>query len=169
MENVQTAIFNTEPVLEVDERLVEDLRQRAWKSPTRRFRLCLHTSIEETVQEMIVVHCRDNYSRPHSHKVPLTYVVLDGELRVLFFNGTGQVTRSVDLGGDGARKPFALRIGAGIWYMPVCMTPQVVFYETITGPFHRDTTNVWAPWSPNEKDLEGIRAYRQQLGIPHEA
>jgi len=74
------ALFNTDDVLSVDDALVETLKGRARTSPSRRFRLCLHRSAEEAVQEMIVVHCRDNYSRPHRHTVASSAVV-DGTSR----------------------------------------------------------------------------------------
>lgn len=165
MKETDEALFNTEALLQVDCGMIAKLKTLAERSPTRRFRLCLHQSTEEAVQEMIVVHCRENYSRPHAHRVPLTYLVLDGALRVLLFDDSGAVTHSIDLSPFGSGNPFALRIEPERWYMPVCMTSQVVFFETKTGPFRRDATNVWAPWSPAEDDTAGIAAYRRSLGI----
>jgi cupin fold WbuC family metalloprotein len=164
MKEADGALFNTAAVLQVDAALIEELKARARATTKRRFRLCLHTSTEDAAQEMVVVHCRDNYSRPHAHRSPLTYLVIDGELRVLLFDGDGKVTRTVDLGSFDRGKPFALHIEAESWYMPVCMTPEVVFYETKWGPFREDT-NLWAPWSPAEDDAPGIAAYRRTLGI----
>jgi glucose-6-phosphate isomerase len=160
-----TARFNRAGVLAVDEELLAELKALAEQSPSRRFRLCLHSSTDDPAQEMIVVHCRDNYSRPHAHRSPLTYLVIEGSLRVLLFDDAGNVTRSIDLGARGGGSPFALRLEAGLWYMPVCLTPQVVFFETKWGPFRRDTTNLWAPWSPAEDDVEAIKDFRRGLGI----
>jgi glucose-6-phosphate isomerase len=113
---------------------------------------------------MIVVHCRDNYSRPHKHAVPTSCLVLKGELTVVLFDDAGRETRRIELAADAAR-PFALRIGPDVWHMPVCRTEQVVFYETLTGPFERDRVNVWAPWSPPEDDREAIARYLRSLGF----
>jgi glucose-6-phosphate isomerase len=156
-------------VLTVDAQLIEELKARAQAAPSRRFRLCLHASTEDPIHEMIVVHCRDNYSRPHAHSSPLTYVVLDGEMQVLLFDDNGTVTNTVDLRAFGSGKPFALHLESGRWYMPVCITPQVVFCETKAGPFRGDDTNTWAPWSPAENDEAGIAVYRRKLGISFDA
>ena len=160
------ALFNTQALLQVDGTMIERLKALAERSPTLRFRLCLHRSTEDAVQEMIVVHCRHNYSRPNAHSVPLTYLVLEGTLRVLFFNDEGAVRSSTDLGPFVGGKPFALRIEPGHWYMPICISQQVVFFETQAGPFRRDVMNRWAPWSPAEDDAAGIAAYRRRLGLP---
>jgi cupin fold WbuC family metalloprotein len=164
MREADGALFNTDTVLTIDGFLVEELKARARRSPRRRYRLCLHHATDDAVQEMIVVHCRGTYARPHSHGTPLTYLLLDGELRVLFFDDAGAVTDSVDLGPFGSAKPFALRIAPGRWYMPVCLTPQAVVFESKAGPFRRDASNIWAPWSPAEDDPAGIDAYRRHLG-----
>lgn len=165
MTEARQARFNTAPALAVDSVMIAELKRRALGSPTRRFRLCLHHTTAEAVQQMIVVHCQDNYSRPHAHKVPLSYLVLEGALRVLLFDDTGTITERIDLQPFGGTQPFALRLEPGQWYMPVCMSLQVVFFETKTGPFEREATNLWAPWSPEENDGAAIDAFRRKLGI----
>lgn len=162
------ALFNTGDVLEVDRKMIEVLKERARRAPTRRYRLCLHQSPDEVVQEMVIVHCRDNYSRPHRHTAPSSCTILEGELSVFLFDGDGKVSGRIDLGTQGSGKPFALRLGAGVWHMPVCRSEQLVFYETMTGPFERESANDWAPWSPDEDDTEGISAYLRALGIDWE-
>jgi glucose-6-phosphate isomerase len=159
------AFFNTDDVLSVDAKLVETLKKRALASPSRRFRLCLHRSVEEAVQEMIVVHCRDNYSRPHRHDVASTAMILEGEMTIVLFDDAGNVTERIEMGPRESGKPFTVRVGPRIWHMPVCRTPQLVFYETLEGPFERERMNDWAPWSPNEDDAKGIAKYRAALGF----
>jgi len=165
MRESNQALFNTDAVLTVDEEMIAHLKERALTAPHRRFRLCLHESEEEQVQEMLVVHCRENYSRPHYHHAASTCVILDGALTVFLFDAAGNVTETVELAARGSGKPFTLRLGPNVWHMPVCRTPQLVFYETMTGPFRRDEVNVWAPWSPAEDDAEGIERYLGKFGI----
>jgi glucose-6-phosphate isomerase len=165
MRESNQALFNTDEVLLVDDDLVAELKRRALDAPTRRFRLCLHQSPEDAVQEMIVVHCRDNYSRPHSHSVATSMMILEGELTVLLFADDGEVTRRIEMGARASGKPFALRLEPGGWHMPVCRSEQLVFYETQAGPFVRERVNVWAPWSPAEDDPAAVAGYMRSLGF----
>jgi cupin fold WbuC family metalloprotein len=165
MRESNQALFNTDEVLVVDQTLITHLKERALKAPQRRFRLCLHHSSDEPVQEMIVVHCRENYSRPHYHRAPSSCMILEGELTVVLFDDAGHVTQRIEMGARESGKPFTIRIGPDCWHMPVCTSKQLVFYETMTGPFERDTVNVWAPWSPAEDDPEAIAAYLRSLGF----
>lgn len=165
MRDSEHALFNEGDVLVVDADLVAQLKRRALTAPHRRFRLCLHQSEAEAVQEMLVVHCRDNYSRPHAHPIPSSLLVLEGALTVFLFAADGAVLRRIELGESASGKPFCLRLEAGVWHMPVCRTPQIVFYETMTGPFRRDDINQWAPWSPAEDDPDGIEAFLAGFGV----
>jgi glucose-6-phosphate isomerase len=159
------ALFNTDAVLAVDDDLIQYLKKRARTAPSRRFRICLHQSAEEAVQEMIVVHCRENYSRPHRHAAATSCLIIEGDLTVVLFDDDGRETRRIELGTRDSGKPFTLRLGPDIWHMPVCRSEQLVFYETLEGPFERERVNVWAPWSPNEDDAEGIARYLRSLGF----
>jgi glucose-6-phosphate isomerase len=165
MRETDQALFNDEDVLVVDAALIEKLKARATRSPSRRFRLCLHRSREDAVQEMIVVHCRDNYSRPHAHHVASSMTILEGEVTVVFFDDRGNEIRRVAMGAKDSGKPFALNVGAGVWHMPVCTTAQLVFYETQAGPFERERVNLWAAWSPAEDDPRAIARYLKALGF----
>jgi len=160
------ALFNADDVLEVDQSLIDLLKQRALDSPSRRYRLCLHQSADESVQEMIVVHCRDNYSRPHHHPTTASsMMILEGELTVVLFDDDGNVTQTIDMAARESGRPFTLRLASRCWHMPVCRSEQLVFYETMTGPFRRDDMNAWAPWSPAEDDADAIAAYLESLGV----
>ena len=166
MRESNQALFNTEDVLRVDQSLIDELKRRALTAASRRFRLCLHQSPDELVQEMIVVHCRDNYSRPHHHPTTASsMMILEGEVTVFLFDAAGRVTEQVELGTQASGKPFTLRLAPDVWHMPVCRSAQLVFYETMTGPFRRDAINAWAPWSPAEDDEPAIAAYLTALGI----
>jgi len=92
-------------------------------------------------------------------------LVLEGELRILLFDDQGRVTDSIELGAAGGGKAVAAHLQARTWYMPVCTTSEVVFFEVKAGPFERDVANRWAPWSPAEDDLAAIAAYRRRLGL----
>jgi cupin fold WbuC family metalloprotein len=169
MREEKEALFNTEDAFLVDERLIEELKQRAAASPTGRFRLCLHRSTDEAIQDMLVVHCRKNYSRPHCHPhSAVSLKIIEGEMGVLLFDDQGEIARTVELGTRGGGMAICVRLIPSLWYATVCRSEMVVFYETKQGPFARERSNVWAPWSPDEDDLQGIAAFRAQIGVDSE-
>ncbi|MDP6525908.1 MAG: WbuC family cupin fold metalloprotein [Kiritimatiellia bacterium] len=166
MREGKEAIFNTEALLEIDGTMIEELKRLARKSPTFRYRLCLHHSVDDPFQEMIIVHCLGNYSRPHYHPdVTVSMLVLEGALTVFMFDSHGNVTGSTKLAPLGKGKPFCLRIDRGISYVPVCRSDIVVFYEALSGPNRDGEANSFPDWSPLESDSAGIAALRERLGI----
>jgi len=165
MRETDQALFNTDDVLAVDRALIEDLKSRATRSPSKRFRLCLHRSSDAPIQQMIVVHCRGNYSRPHAHDFPTSMLVLEGEITMVLFDDRGAETRRIALGSMATGKPFSLELGPDVWHMPVCTSAQVVFNETLSGPFDRERVNLWAPWSPREDDAAAIERYLASFGF----
>jgi len=165
MRESKDALFNTDDVLLVDAKLIAGIKRRALHSATHRFRLCLHRTPEDAVQEMIVVHCRDNYSRPHCHRIATSMMIVEGEATVLLFDDEGNVTRRIEMGPRESGRPFTLTLAPSLWHMPVCRSEQLVFYETQQGPFVRDRLNLWAPWSPAEDDPRAIAAYLRRLGV----
>lgn len=165
MREGRDALFNTSVYLAVGQEEIEELKRRARQSPRGRYRLCLHHRPEDAIQEMLTVHCRGNYSRPHRHAhTANSYYMIEGELETLIFNDEGQVTERIRLGAHGQGAAMCLWIAAGCWHMPVCLSELAVFHEVIGGPFERDKTNEWAPWSPDEDDVAGIEAFMRTVG-----
>jgi cupin fold WbuC family metalloprotein len=166
MQEAPQAMFNTAEVLAVGDALVEDLKSRALASTTRRYRLCLHHSPEDALQEMLIVHCRGNYSRPHRHPgAASTMLMVAGEMSCILFDDVGRITERIDLSPPQSGRPFLLRVAAGRWHMPLCRSEQAVFLETMIGPFDRETGNQWAPWSPAENEHEAIANFLGTFGV----
>jgi glucose-6-phosphate isomerase len=160
------AEFNTEPICEVDETTIEALKRRTDTSPRGRFRLCLHRNTDHPVQEMVIVCDRGTYFRPHRHPQIKgeSLHMIEGELTVFFFDDTGNVTRTVDLGAPNTGKTFYYRQDGDIWHLHVPRTDRVVFHETRTGPFNRELDNEYAPWSPDEADSAAVAAFMKKIG-----
>lgn len=135
MREAEGAIFNTDPVLAVGRETIEMLKERARRSPTLRYRFCLHHSTADPIQEMIVVHCRDNDSRPHAHPAAsVSYTMIEGEMTVVLFDPDGNETDRIELAAPGHGRNVCLRLAPGIMYMPVCRSETAVFHETLSSP-----------------------------------
>ena len=75
------AIFNTEEVLHVSREMLDELTRRARQAPRGRFRLCLHRSTNEEIQEMLIACVKGTYFRPHRNRMTnaKSYHVVLGE------------------------------------------------------------------------------------------
>jgi glucose-6-phosphate isomerase len=160
------AEFNTEPIREVDAATIDALKRRTDESPRGRYRLCLHRDTDHPVQEMVIVCDRGTYFRPHRHPQIKgeSLHMIEGELTVFFFDDSGKVIRTVELGAPGAGKTFYYRQDGNLWHLHVPRTDRVVFHETRTGPFNRDADNEYAPWSPEESDTTAVHAFLTKIG-----
>ncbi len=148
------AIFNKDEVITVSAETVEDLKRRALQASRGRFRLCLHRSHDDAIQEMVIACRRGTYLRPHRSRSgrDKSYHVVDGELAFFLFDDDGHVSRRIDLGSPGSSKPFHVRYAAGVWHMPVVLSEAVVYFEFNAGPYHEGIDPEYAPWSLTEDD-----------------
>jgi cupin fold WbuC family metalloprotein len=164
MREANEAVFNTEDVVGVDQAMVDYLKKRASDAPRRCFRLCMHHDTEDPVQEMIVAFCKGSYSRPHYHPASSASIhIIEGEMDVFFFDDRGNVTQRVPLGAKGTGKTFCLRNELGSWHMTVPRSEFTVMHEVTAGPFVREECNLFADWSPEPTDAEGIAAFLKKL------
>ena len=162
------AIFNKALVCAVDTALIEKLKTEALRSPLGRYRICMHHSTEDPMQDMIVVHRRGNYSRPHYHpRAAMSYTMIEGRMDVLIFDDTGAVTQRVRMRchGDPDGGTVSLHLCEGIVYTPVCLTQTAVFHETLSAPNPQGRETLYAAWSPADDEPERIAAFHRRLGI----
>lgn len=144
MREAEGATFNTEPVLAVDHDMIEMLKERARCSPALRYRLCLHHSTDDPIQEMIVVHCRGNDSRPHAHPAAsMSYTMIEGEMTVVLYDDAGNEADRIELAAPGHGKNLCLRLAPGVTYVPVCRSDTAVFHETLSSPNPDGSATVW--------------------------
>jgi cupin fold WbuC family metalloprotein len=142
---------------------IDWLIKQAHQQPTRKSRLCLHASRAATVHDMIVVHGRDTYVRPHRHKAHgETLTVLIGRAVAVVFDEDGAIRETatmmpIDAGGLGF-----YRMPAGLFHALVIESDWLVFHETCPGPFDR-TKSEAAPWSPEAGDQAAARRFLEKL------
>ncbi len=156
--------FNTAPVAVVDGAVLEALKSRALSSASGTARVCLHRSLDDAVHEMLIAHRRGVYVRPHRHDAEAeSFLVLDGRMRVVFFDDAGGETRRLTLGPPGGGGSFLCRVEAGRWHTMLPLTGVVVFLETTQGPFRHAAHNTFPDWAPAPDDEPGVRRYMERL------
>ena len=166
MREAKEAVFNTEARLEVDQTLVDYLKQRARDEPRRRFRLCLHHSTADPVQDMMIVFCRHAYTCPHRFTDrAICYHMVEGDLTVFLFDDAGRLTRAVEMASPQSGKTFCLHLSSGQWHLAMATTEVAVVRETLPGPNLAGEAIEWATWAPGEENTEAVLAFIERLGI----
>jgi cupin fold WbuC family metalloprotein len=128
------------------------LIDRARNRPTHKARLCLHASPQSPVHDMIIVHGRDTYVRPHRHKLHgETLTVLQGEATAVLFDENGRINDLIRMQPIDAGGVALYRMPADLYHSLVIESEWLVFHETCQGPFDRANAE-FAPWSPAPGD-----------------
>lgn len=156
-------VYAGEGLVTVDAAAIASLIADAAKNPRRRIRLCAHASVADAVHEMLIVHERSCYVRPHKHiGKSESFHVIEGHVDVVLFDDLGRVETSISMGPYGSNKPFFYRIAEPRFHTLIIRSEVLVFHETTSGPFRREQT-VLAPWSPDGNDDADVARYLSQL------
>jgi cupin fold WbuC family metalloprotein len=152
-----------EEIVQVDQSIVEMLREAASGAPVKRVRLNAHAGDAEIVQEMILAVARDSYIPPHKHPGKSeSFHIVSGELDVVLFDDNGQIQKILHLGDYRSGKPFYYRTSRACFHAVVIQSDVAIFHETTNGPFLKGEA-VFAPWAPSaegpaaEKYLADLR------------
>lgn len=142
---------------------IRSLKQAASQAPLRRARLCMHTSHDDPIQEMVIAVCDDCYIAPHRQQGKTkSYVLLDGRLSVYFFDADGKVEQHIEMSPSGQGTCCSLRFDSSQWHTVMSQSDHSVYTETIVGPYDPEGTD-WAPWAPDADDEAAIVSFRAVL------
>ena len=150
-----------DPVM-VDDSMMNLLREQAIQSPTGSSRLLLHRDPAQSLHEMLIVHKRGFYIRPHiNSNSAKSYTLIDGEMIVAWFSGNGTMLGHSSLG---SMKKFGnklIRFDKPVFHTLLPITETVVFIETILGP-HLET--IYADWAPSKDATDASSFYEKLKG-----
>lgn len=153
----------------IDSALLDELLQRARRSPRRRAILCLHDGDWEHAHRMLNALTVGTYVRPHRHEDMHKgegFILLRGKIALLIFAGAGEIDfersrlLSTSLG------CFGMDIPPGYWHSLVALEDSVI-YEVKgqpAGGYIQAQDKDFAPWSPEE----GSREAEEYCGLLHE-
>ena len=148
--------YNTEKIFRFSNPLLKKIKKLAKKNKNQKFRICVHKSEKDLVQEMIVVHTSKTYVRPHKHlfKSESLYVI-EGKATVIIFNQSGKILKFWEIGDIRSGLPFYYKMDKNIIHTFIFHSKYFVFKETTKGPFKKNHT-FFPSWSPTNKK-EGIK------------
>jgi len=148
------------PLFVLTQERIEEIGALAMRSKLGRARFCLHSSVEDPVQEMIIAIVRDSHFPPHCHpRKSESLHVVSGRLGLVTFEDDGAVTKRLILSAASLQTPAFYRIGPGVWHGVFALSELVVVHEVTAGPFGPDAS-ITAPWAPQTADE--VAKYRRR-------
>ena len=150
------------PITTIGRHDIEVLKTKALENERKRIRLCAHSSVEDKVHEMLIVHTKNTYVRPHRHlDKSESFHIIEGELDVVVFDDAGSIELVARLAEPASGGQFYYRLSDGPYHTVIIRSNIAVFHETTSGPFRKSET-VFAPWSPDLSDT-GADTYFNDL------
>lgn len=138
-------------------------RKQAEELDTKRSRICFHRGSADALHEMMITFHRDTYVRPHKHLSKTeSYLVIDGEIELVYFDDNGVVKKRVDMGNYTSGKDFYLKSVSDEWHTVLIKSEFATILEVTNGPFVADEC-VFASWAPEVSDKSAADAYMQKL------
>lgn len=139
------------------------MKELAAANPRKRVRLCAHDAPANTLHEMLIVHERGAYVRPHKHpgKSESSHVI-EGVVDVVVFDDGGNVTGVISMGDYASGRTFYYRMAVPLFHTLLIRSDVLVFHETTNGPFDRSET-VFAPWGPEDGDRAAVALFLEAI------
>jgi cupin fold WbuC family metalloprotein len=150
-------LYPVEDIVSCNEADWSQLKALAMANHRQRIRLCMHRNPEDSLQEMLIVHTKDTYVRPHKHEGRVeSFSVLEGIVDVILFEEDGAVQQVVRMGPPSSGERYFLRMNRPIYHSLVIHTDFLIFHEATTGPFSQEQT-VFPAWAKPGNDAEALR------------
>lgn len=146
-------LYSKQSIAMATHELIDELKELASKNTRSRARICMHKSIDESLHEMLIVHKKDCYVRPHMHpgKSESLHVV-EGSADLILFNQQGGIDKIIPMGDYSSEKLFYYRLNDSVYHSLFIRSEWLVFHEVTNGPFRREDT-VFGAWSPDSENI----------------
>ena len=154
-------------IVTIGQEEVSFLKDRVAQAKRKTVRLCTHQSLGDAVQEMLILHMKEEYIRPHKHpQKTVSYHIIEGVVDMVIFDEEGAIWDIVPLGEKGTPgRNFYYRLNEDRYYTPLVWSDFLLFHETINGPWQPVDT-VYAPWASEEG---ATKRFREELMLQVDA
>ena len=155
----EEVLYTKEDIIKISSSDIMVLIDMAKNTYRKRIRICAHPSSDNPVHDMLIVHFKNTYVRPHRHlNKDETFHVILGSLDVIIFNNDGTIKNKINMGEFGSGETFFYRMSKSYFHTVIPQSDVVVFHETTKGPFNLDDT-IFPNWAPDGKNSIEIQNY----------
>jgi|TARA_Y100000310_G_scaffold338360_1_gene427773 cupin fold WbuC family metalloprotein len=151
------------PLVTLDQKHIDFLKKQMDKSNRKRARICAHTSIGDSLHEMLIAISSKSYIHPHKHQQKVeSYHVIEGDLDVVMFDDIGNILDVIELGCNSKSNSFFFRFTDSVFHTLHIKGDYAVLHEVTNGPFIPENT-ILAPFSPDESQRDEVLIYTENL------
>ena len=146
----EEVLFAADAIVQIDASDILELKKMASQNPRKRIRICVHKDTKDHIHEMLIVHNKDYYVRPHKHIDRIeSMFVLEGEVDYIIFDDIGNIKKILKMGDQYSGKIFYNKLDKPYYHMLIIRSNFLVFHEITTGPFAKNKT-IFPDWAPKE-------------------
>lgn len=151
--------YSDDAIVTADDATIAELKRIAAMNPRLRSRLCTHPDPSSGLHEMLIVHHRKAYVRPHKHfGKPESFHVIEGTAKVVVFDDDGKIRDVLEMASYGQGKFCYYRMPDEIFHTILITSEWLVFHETTAGPFDPSRT-AFPDWAPDGSDAVTTTSY----------
>ncbi|MDF0583419.1 WbuC family cupin fold metalloprotein [Bradyrhizobium yuanmingense] len=156
--------YSDDAIVTADDATIAELKRIAAGNPRLRSRLCTHPDPSSGLHEMLIVHHREAYVRPHKHLgKPESFHVIEGTAQVVIFEDDGRIREVLEMAPYGRGKRCYYRMPEKVYHSILITSEWLVFHETTAGPFDPARTT-FPDWAPDGSDAATVRNYVTRIG-----
>jgi cupin fold WbuC family metalloprotein len=155
--------YSDDAIVTADDATIAELKRIAAQNPRLRSRLCTHPDPSSGLHEMLIVHHREAYVRPHKHfGKPESFHLIEGTARVVIFENDGKIKDVLEMGPYGSGRLCYYRMPDEVFHTILITSEWLVFHETTAGPFDPSRT-AFPDWAPDGSDAGAAQGYMVQI------
>ena len=159
----EEVLFATDAIVQIDASDILELKKMARQNPRKRIRICVHKDTKDHIHEMLIVHEKSSYVRPHMHTNKTeSFHIIEGKTDIILFHEDGAINQVISMGDIGSGLKFFYRLPPSCYHTLLIHSDVLVFHEITNGPFRVEDT-IWASWSPEETDVDAVSRYMAKL------
>lgn len=154
--------FSVGDVIKVKANQLKEFKQIAMSNrEKKRYRLCLHDSPQNELQDMLICMAAGDYARPHKHEnMSETHVLIEGSMAIVLFNDNGDIQDVFVM--DREKGYISYRVNAPIYHMTILLSATAIEHETKAGAFAPES-NIFPAWAPDGTDINEAMSYVEKI------
>ncbi|MEY9185690.1 cupin fold WbuC family metalloprotein [Bradyrhizobium sp. USDA 326] len=151
--------YSDDAIVTADDATIAELKRIAAGNPRLRSRLCTHPDPSTGLHEMLIVHHREAYVRPHKHfGKPESFHLIEGTAQVVIFEDDGRIRDVLEMAPYGQGALCYYRMPEKVFHSILITSEWLVFHETTAGPFDPSRT-AFPDWAPDGSDAAAVQDY----------